>query len=890
MRPRLKRLSVVLAALSIGGAGVVAGVLAAPDAHASNNGLSIRPAMGWSSWSFVRRNPTATIMNAQADAMKHSGLADHGYLYVNLDDFFQKCDANGFVVDNFGRWTPDTGKFPGGIKPVADHIHSLGLKFGLYVTPGIPQNAVTKNTPIEGTSFHAKDIADTSKTEKNYSCKHMYFIDYSKPGAQEYVNSFANLYASWGVDYLKIDGVGASDIPDVQAWDKALRQANRPINYALSNNLPIANATTWKQLSNSWRTQGDVECYCSGQPNGVGFPLTDWAHVSSRFNQVANWQPYGGPGGFNDYDSIEVGNGANTGLTVDERRTQLSLWALAASPFILGTDLTNLDPTDLELLKNRDVLAVDQDAIDASRVASANGQQVFAKKEQNGDVVVGLFNTTTSAQVVSATAAALGLPAADAYLLLDLWTHLPQETAGQVSATVPAHGVALFRVRPTRLAKFLPPTTTLGVAGLATGGPAGQPLTATASFTDDGVQPVQHVRLALSAPAGWAVTATSPVRFDTVAAGQTVQATFQVVPPPPAKLFESDLVTATADYLWYGIVPFHLTSRQTVTSSQPVQAPFKTFSSTTAAFAQRDTRLGIQGAGRDVFGTRNEYGAIYQPGAMPDGTVATVQVTAQANTNAWAKAGIIVRNDITNAGASPGFLILAEAPGHGYVMQWDANGDGQLDSNSAPSGEGLGTAAYPSWLKLVRNGTAYTGWYSTDGSTWTWIDTVSLPSAAATQDVGMFMTAHTSGTLGEVDFDHFGLAAAPPSAWSYEAEAQGPVAPATVQPCAACSGGSKVSGVGNDGSLTFNVAAPAAGTYPVTLAYLDGSATGLQAAVSVNGGAAQTVTFPPTGSFDVSSTVTVSLPLVAGGNTIRIGNPAGPAPDLDRIIVSAPSG
>src|SRR5206468_1090331 len=192
----------------------------------------------------------------------------------------------------------------------------------------------------------------------------------------------------------------------------------------------------------------------------------------------------------NDYDSLEVGNGANTGLTLAERKTHMSLWALGAAPLILGTDLTSLDPVDLELLKNRDVLAVDQDGIAASRVLNSGGRQVFSKKEPNGDVVVGLFNTSDSAQVVTATPALLGLPAADAYLLFDLWTHLPQETASLATATVPAHGVALFRVRPTRLARFLPPATTLDVSGLAAGGPAGQPLTATLSFTDNGIQPV----------------------------------------------------------------------------------------------------------------------------------------------------------------------------------------------------------------------------------------------------------------------------------------------------------------------------------------------------------------------------------------------------------------
>src|SRR5205814_9771184 len=107
----------------------------------------------------------------------------------------------GPTVDANGRWQVDQSKYPGGIKPLADFIHGLGLKFGLYVTPGIPANAVAKNSPILGTSFHARDIADTSKLEKNYNCHHMYYINYSKPGAQEYINSFAQLYSSWGVDY-----------------------------------------------------------------------------------------------------------------------------------------------------------------------------------------------------------------------------------------------------------------------------------------------------------------------------------------------------------------------------------------------------------------------------------------------------------------------------------------------------------------------------------------------------------------------------------------------------------------------------------------------------------------------------------------------------------------
>jgi Alpha galactosidase A/Alpha galactosidase C-terminal beta sandwich domain/Carbohydrate binding module (family 6) len=453
MRPRLgRRMVVALSVLTLAVSSAVVGVLLTSNASASNNGLSITPAMGWSSWSFVRRNPTEATIKAQAAAMHNSGLAAHGFVYVNVDDFYQKCDSNGFTVDGFGRWVVDTAKFPAGMKALGDYIHGLGLKFGVYVTPGIPQNAVTRNTPIEGTALHATDIADTSKTEKNYNCKHMYFINYTKPGAQEYVNSFANMFASWGADYLKIDGVGAADIPDVQAWDKALRQTGRPINFALSNNLPIANATTWKQLANSWRTQGDVECYCSGQPNGVGYPLTDWSHVSARFNSTASWQPYAGPGGWNDYDSLEIGNGTNTGLTPDQRRSHMTLWAMAASPLLLGTDLTHLDPTDLTMLTNDRIIAIDQDGIAAKRIINNGTQQAYSKKEPNGTYAVALFNTATSGnQTITVNWSQVGFTGTAT--TTDLWS-------GTTTGTATNTYTATLRPGETRLIRAVPGSVT----------------------------------------------------------------------------------------------------------------------------------------------------------------------------------------------------------------------------------------------------------------------------------------------------------------------------------------------------------------------------------------------------------------------------------------------
>jgi alpha-galactosidase len=444
---RLRTCAVVLAMVA------ATAVFPTSTAIAENNGIGLTPALGWSSWSFIRHNPTAAKIDAQADAMKSSGLAAVGFQYVNLDDFWYQCPGGqGPNVDANGRWVTDTTKFPNsgatnGIQVVADHVHADGLKFGLYVTPGISAQAVSKNTPILGTSFHAKDIA-TTVSERNFNCGGMVGVDYSKPGAQAFVNSWADQFASWGVDYVKIDGVGTTDVPDIQAWSTALRQTGRPIHLELSNNLAIGSASTWAQLSNGWRTGGDIECY-SCESGGSSIPLTHWASVQNRFGAVASWQPFGGPGAFNDYDSLEVGNGANDGLTAPERQSMMSLWALGASPLILGTDLTNLDATDLGYLKNTRVLAVDQDAIDAKRIVNSGNQQVYGKTEKDGSVIVGLFNfSDTASQTVTVSLSAAGV--SGSATATDLWTGASLGTlSGSHGVTLGAGAVQLLKLVPT---------------------------------------------------------------------------------------------------------------------------------------------------------------------------------------------------------------------------------------------------------------------------------------------------------------------------------------------------------------------------------------------------------------------------------------------------------
>ncbi len=872
-------------------------VAPANGANAEDNGVGLKPLLGWSSWSYIRHNPTAQNIEATADAMKSSGLAGIGYTNVNIDDFWYLCPGGqGPDVDQYGRWVTDASKFPpgpsgaNGIKVVADYVHSLGLKFGLYATPGISKQAVAQNSAIEGTPYHADDIATTAN-EQNYNCGGMVGIDYSKPGAQQFINSWADQWASWGVDYVKLDGVGTPDIPDVQAWSDALRQTGRPIHLELSNSLDINNAATWSRLSNGWRTGGDVECYCG--PGGSSYPLTDWSHVSARFNQVASWAPYGGPGGFNDYDSIEVGNGSNDGLTVDERKTQLSLWALASSPFILGTDITNLDAGDLALLKNTDVLAVDQDAIDATRVYNSGGQQIFTKQEPNGDVIAGLFNTSGAAQSVAASASALGLPAGTDYFVKDLWTHQTTETAGTIATSVPAHGVALYRISPDTNPTQAPPNATFTLNGPGSVS-AGQPATVSASFTDNGDLAAKQVRVSLTAPSGWTVSPASPTSFPAVETGQTVTATFDVTAPTPDSLFQTSTLSGTATYTWAGKSTVSIGASTGVTVAKPVQAPYRTYSSATdapAAFGQDGSQFGIVGGGTDVWENNDNYSSIYLPGAVKTSSTIDTEVRAQQGLTGYGKAGIMVRNDMTGSGSSPEGVTLLASPQSGIQLQWNSDGDHFIDSVTPANG--AIPFSLPIHLKLERTSAdSYTGYYSYDGQGWYQVGTATVPGQAATQDAGMFLTSHATGSTAQVTFDGFSVADGatppPPGPTSYEAEASTNTIAggARVSSCSACSGGKKVGYVGSGGTLTFNnVSVPSDGAYNVTIAYLDGE--GRQAYASVDGGAGQVLQFTSTGDFNTLGTKTIQLQLHSGSNTIELSNPSAYAPDFDRILVAA---
>lgn len=410
-------------------------------AHAENNGVARTPFMGWSTWSYDGGYPTQSNVEAQAN-VEASKLASFGYNYVLLDDHYYLNP--GTTVDQYGRWVTNSAQFPNGIAAVASYVHSIGLKFGIYVTPGIPVAAVNQNTPIQGTSYHARDIANTSKYQNNYGGfgNVMYYIDYSKPGAQSFINSWADEFASWGVDFLKIDAVGDWNSSDVQAWSQALSQSGRPMVFDLSNTLDRSNINFWRQYSNAWRIDGDVQCYsaCS--------TLVDWNSVSTRFNDAPAWAPLASPGGWNDLDSLNVADGAKDGLSNDERQTYMTLWAIEAAPLYAGDDLTSMDSYGLSLLTNSEVIAVDQRGKAAVPVSQSSSQQVWYTNNGDGSYTVALFNLGGSSATVTANWSSLGF--SGSATVRDLWSHTNLGTStNSFSASLNSHASRLLTVVPT---------------------------------------------------------------------------------------------------------------------------------------------------------------------------------------------------------------------------------------------------------------------------------------------------------------------------------------------------------------------------------------------------------------------------------------------------------
>ena len=430
--------------------GLATTLLSSAPVLAQVNGVGEQPYLGWSSFSEQTINSsflTQANISTQSDALVSSGLRAHGFNYINIDSGWQgSFDAN-------GRPIPNTTTFPD-IKALADHIHHNGQKVGIYWIPGVEYPAVAANSPILGTTYHIQDILIVPYTAGNAfgssgTSPYHYKIDFTKPGAQEYINSVVALFASWGIDLIKLDGVtpgsdsydlSIDNRGDVAAWSKAIAASHRPIWLTISWALDQDYLSVWQQYGNARRIDQDVEC-----EGGCG-TLTDWSRIYERFRDLVGWENTSGPQvGWNDLDSLDIGDGSIDGLTNEEKRSALSLWALVNAPIYLGGDLTQIDDFGKKLVTNDEVLAVDRTRRPAKQLLDGD-IQVWVSDLGNGAYNVGIFNmngVTTEARIPWNL---LGF--SSALTVRDLWTHRELGFAPVGYSTVlGAHESRLLKVR-----------------------------------------------------------------------------------------------------------------------------------------------------------------------------------------------------------------------------------------------------------------------------------------------------------------------------------------------------------------------------------------------------------------------------------------------------------
>jgi hypothetical protein len=404
------------------------------------------------------------------------------------------------------------------------------------------------NYPILGSLYTIQDIVlpNTPGNAFSYGQSNPWHkkIDFTQPGAQAYINSVVDLFASWGVDFIKLDGVtpgsdhndlNIDNRPDVMAWSQAIAQAGRPMWLTVSWALDHDYLSTWQTYSNARRIDDDVECYCS--------TLTTWTSVSRRFTDLATWQMDSGPAlGWNDLDSLEVGNGSQDGLSDDERQSVISLWAIANAPMYLGDDLTKLDSFGLQLLTNDKVIAVDQSGVPGIQISSGNNPVWASSKLKDGTYNIALFNLNSTSSSTSVIWTSLGFSgSADVF---DLWSN---EDLGNFpdsyTAVLNAHASQLLKVTLNSTSAVTP---TISLSSSVTNAYGGDPITlyaqvSSASGTPSGTVSFLNGTTALGSAilAGGNATLTTsalPVGLDTVTASYTGDANFSAVTSAPLNI------------------------------------------------------------------------------------------------------------------------------------------------------------------------------------------------------------------------------------------------------------------------------------------------------------------------------------------------------------------
>ncbi|MFJ8961684.1 alpha-galactosidase D [Lentzea sp. NPDC102401] len=446
--------------------GVVAGLLAslvavpaaqaqAPQVHQQTAAKAEKPYMGWSSWTLqatnypgVNPDGPASWLNeknvlAQADVLA-AKFKKAGYDHVNVDAGWLGS------FDEYGRPVVDAKKFPRGFKWLGDYIHGKGMKFGSYLAVGLDLKAYNDGkTPIyNAPGCTTKDIVYPDLRKTN-GWDMAYKMDFANPCSQKYIDSIAQVLAGWGVDFLKLDGVGPGSFrggerydntTDVKAWNSALKSTGRPIEFLISWALSHRHADVWKANTNGWRVDTDVECYCD--------TLVTWNQsVKQRWNDVVQWIDDAGPGHWNNLDSLAVGNGQMDGLTEAERQSYMTLWSISSSPLYIGDDLTKIDDYGYKLLTNDEVIAINQAGVPARPVDQFSDQQVWYARNRDGSYTVALFNLGSKPAKVTADFGQLGIQGNAK--VRDVWARKDVgQKSGSITEDLPVHGSKLFTITP----------------------------------------------------------------------------------------------------------------------------------------------------------------------------------------------------------------------------------------------------------------------------------------------------------------------------------------------------------------------------------------------------------------------------------------------------------
>ena len=383
-----------------------AGLLTADDGW---DDLARTPPMGWNSWNTFRLQINEDLVKGIADTVIEKRLKDAGYEYIVIDDGWQiGRDDNGNII-------ADPKKFPSGIKALADYVHAKGLKFGIYSDAG-------------------------------------YLTCGGFPGSLGHEYQDARQYAAWGVDYLKYDWchTGNQSAPDsYRLMRNALRAAGRPIVFSICE-WGVSKPWTWApEVGNLWRTTFDIRpCWdCGKQTLSNGVQVENFIGFTKILDQQVGLEVSAGPGHWNDPDMLEVGNGE---LTFEENKAHFSLWCILAAPLMLGNDLRAMTPETLEVLTNKDVIAVNQDPLgrQGRKVRDDGDFEVWSKELHDGTRAVIMFNRSKQDAGMLFEWAEIGIPQRLQMTVSDLWNKTePGEYKGSYAAVVPAHGVVMVTVR-----------------------------------------------------------------------------------------------------------------------------------------------------------------------------------------------------------------------------------------------------------------------------------------------------------------------------------------------------------------------------------------------------------------------------------------------------------